>query len=290
MTGPAATDPANGARVDATLDPRAADLRLARLHLRTGSYVLARAEYEVLVGTGVLDADALADLAEIRWRTGDLAGAGDAAAAHMEQGGTEGRALAIAAEAAAAIGRTGEARRLAAAAADRLGSLVDELFAGMPHGPIWAPGTFGPEEDAAVATGGVHAAGPATEPGGSATAARAVADGLDDFPPALPDPRTELEAARDELTAGDDAPALVRLAIALRTEPTLAPAILDLLGDRGGALVELLRGDAYRALGRRTDAQRAYAAARADAVPDEDPGPSRAGDDGDADDEADADE
>ena len=57
----------------ATRDP---DLILARLHLRLGSLALARAELETLAGRDALDADGLVDLAEARWRTGDIAGAG----------------------------------------------------------------------------------------------------------------------------------------------------------------------------------------------------------------------
>ena len=55
---------------------RAADLVLARLHLRLGALALARAELETLAGRDALDDDGLTDLAEVRWRTGDLVGAG----------------------------------------------------------------------------------------------------------------------------------------------------------------------------------------------------------------------
>jgi hypothetical protein len=57
------------------------DLALARIHLRLGSLGLARAELEALAGRDALDIDGLLDLAEARWRTGDLPGAGDAAQA-----------------------------------------------------------------------------------------------------------------------------------------------------------------------------------------------------------------
>ena len=46
----------------------------------------ARAELESLAGHGMLDDEALLDLAEVRWRTGDLAGAGEAANVLIEQG------------------------------------------------------------------------------------------------------------------------------------------------------------------------------------------------------------
>ena len=72
-------------------DERAADLVLARLHLRLGSLGLARAELESMAGRNSLDDQGIRDLAEVRWRTGDLAGAGDAAAAYLE-GAAGGRA------------------------------------------------------------------------------------------------------------------------------------------------------------------------------------------------------
>ena len=58
------------------------------LHLRMGSLALARAELESLAGRGMLDEPALLDLAEVRWRTGDLAGAGEAANALLSAGRT----------------------------------------------------------------------------------------------------------------------------------------------------------------------------------------------------------
>src|SRR3954452_16669389 len=54
-----APQPARGAK-------RSAEVRLARLHLRGGMLALARAELEQLAGSGGLDVDALADLAEAR--------------------------------------------------------------------------------------------------------------------------------------------------------------------------------------------------------------------------------
>ncbi|MER3418105.1 MAG: hypothetical protein C4343_03115, partial [Chloroflexota bacterium] len=67
---------------------RQLDLRLARLHLRGGLVALARAELEAAAGLAILDTDGLAELAEARWRTGDLVGAGAAAEAHLANGGT----------------------------------------------------------------------------------------------------------------------------------------------------------------------------------------------------------
>jgi hypothetical protein len=88
---------------------RSAELRLVGLHVRGGSYALARAELEALAGADRLDADGILDLAEVRWRTGDLAGAAAAAAAWLGEASAEpgaGSALAnaICAEAAAERG------------------------------------------------------------------------------------------------------------------------------------------------------------------------------------------
>ena len=47
---------------------------------------LARAELESSAEPGTLDESALLDLAEVRWRTGDLAGAGEAAQAALARG------------------------------------------------------------------------------------------------------------------------------------------------------------------------------------------------------------
>ncbi len=124
-----------------TPTPAAADLdgeaRLARLHLRVGMLVLARSELEDLERRGLLDPSGRASLAEARWRSGDLEDAAAAARAHLEAGGDDPVALCIAAEAAAADGRPGEARVLM----DRLGppdaATVDALFAGMPRRGFW---------------------------------------------------------------------------------------------------------------------------------------------------------
>ena len=56
------------------------------MHLRLGSLALARAELEALASHGILDDDGLLDLAEARWRTGDLPAAGEAALALVDRG------------------------------------------------------------------------------------------------------------------------------------------------------------------------------------------------------------
>ena len=100
-----------GTGATAAVDERAADLVLARLHLRLGSLGLARAELETLAGRNGLDEDGIRDLAEARWRTGDLAGAGEAASLYLESQPDDALSLVILAELQASLGRPGEARK-----------------------------------------------------------------------------------------------------------------------------------------------------------------------------------
>ena len=120
------------------IDPeRPAALRLAALHLRTGALALARTELEIAAGSEALDRPALLDLAEVRWRTGDAAGAGEAAEILIEAGNAPVLAHVIAAEAAAEDGRDSDAgRHVAAALAIEKGSLAP-IFAGMEPSPAW---------------------------------------------------------------------------------------------------------------------------------------------------------
>lgn len=116
------------------------DVRVARIHLRLGQLTLARAELEDLLRREALDTEAMAALAEARWRTGDSPGAAEAAFGHIESGGADDVALCIAAEAAASEGRATEARELM----DRLpasdAATLDALFAGMPRRAFWPAG------------------------------------------------------------------------------------------------------------------------------------------------------
>lgn len=156
MTTPGPDGLAGGLTDDAlaaephTDDPRptrSAALALARLHLRTGALALARTELETLAGRDGLDDAGVLDLAEVRWRTGDIAGAGEAVTALLE-GASDGDPVAgselpiawvIAAEAAAARGRPTEARRHA----ERLRSVdsvaIDAIFAGALRSSAWPP-------------------------------------------------------------------------------------------------------------------------------------------------------
>lgn len=122
---------------------RTMDLRIAGIHLRMGALDLARAELEAFAGAGALDPEALLDLAEVRWRTGDLGGAGVAADAYLASGSEAPIALVVATEAAAATARYGEARRLAARAVEVAGDDLDALFAGMPRSAVWPEDRYG---------------------------------------------------------------------------------------------------------------------------------------------------
>ncbi len=80
---------------------------------------------------------ALLDLAEVRWRTDDVTGAGEAAAAYFATGREDTLALVIATEATASIGRSTEARRLAARALARGDVNLDSIFLGIRPSSYW---------------------------------------------------------------------------------------------------------------------------------------------------------
>jgi hypothetical protein len=136
--GPLPYEPAQTTSVDDS----SLQIRLARIHLKTGSFVMARAELEALAARDHLDTSANLDLAEVRWRTGDLHGAGEAAAAYMADGGDEALGFVIAAEAAAMANRHGEARRHTVQALQRHLSELDPVFAGIPRKATWNSGAW----------------------------------------------------------------------------------------------------------------------------------------------------
>jgi hypothetical protein len=268
--------------MDQDLDERAADLVLARLHLRLGSLGLARAELETMAGRNGLDDQGIRDLAEVRWRTGDLAGAGDAAVAYLEGEPDDVLALVIAAEMQAHLGRPGEARRLASRALAGSTGPIDALFAGMPRSSVWPVDAGGPIEPAGTLFTDLGAAAPdwsvetpgATPVAGSASSgaetpeapAETVGPGLWDalhgsVAPAFPDPDELLAMARTALIADRPGQAAAALALALRAAPTLAPTVLDLIAGRPGPVLALVRGDAHRIVGHEAEAMRDYAAA-----------------------------
>lgn len=195
------------------------DVRVARVHLRLGQLTLARAELEDLFRRDALDGHALAALAEARWRTGDPAGAAEAAFTHIQAGGTDDVALCIAAEAAASDGRATEARALM----DRLpaadAATLDALFAGLPRRAFWPAGPVDRSDldelrrgaDSRVAgrvTGTPPGLVDAPE-GGSA----AGADGPSDVR-SVPGPRAVIEA-----TAGADWEAATRQGVEGQPQP-----------------------------------------------------------------------
>lgn len=243
---------------------RSQDLVIARIHLRLGSLGLARAELEGMAGTGTLDEAGLVDLAEARWRTGDLEGAGEAASAALAAGSEAVVAYVVAAEAVAAVGRPAEARRLASRALELADLSVEDIFAGMPRASVWPI-----EPDESASTEPLFAPGPlSTAPmSGPADAASPAARGLwddhADMAADLPEAADTLEQARVSLASGDHEAAGLQLSLALRLSPALAPVILDLIADADGPVMELLRGDAYRLVGHERDARVAFAHAAA---------------------------
>ena len=294
----------------ATVTERSPDLILARLHLRLGSLSLARAELETLAGKDMLDADGVLDLAEVRWRTGDITGAGEAAALVLDDDEGPVLALVIASEAAAARGRPTEARRLASKAlATAANGSIDAIFAGMPRSPAWPPDPAAPPPSPTTMFDGPHpgrGSGRSTPPAGRGAAIAGIADpadvepvpsqGSDAEPGAglwdadlaaaaeaeafsaaavdatLPTGDEALEIGRFALDAGDLSGAALQLALVLRIAPALAPAVIDLVGDRHEPALAFVRGDAYRLVGRELDARRAYAdATRSSSEPEPDP-------------------
>jgi tetratricopeptide (TPR) repeat protein len=278
-----------GSTATTTTARSADDVRLARVHLRLGQLTLARAELEDLARRDQLDATTLAVLAEARWRTGDAAGAAEAADAHLAAGGSDDVALCIAAEAAALDGRQDDARELM----DRLPSAdaatLDALFAGMPRRASWPAGPVARADLDDLRRPGDRDRGGARRPGGvrgadsqtqlfrraeleaeAEAAAARPESGPSPSPPPTPhsprrrkaqlDPTVELARAREEIDVHTDR-ALLRLALVLRHDPTRAPAVLDVLHLRREPRAALLRGDAQRLLGRHLEAEAAYDAA-----------------------------
>ena len=267
--------------------PRDPDLVLARVHLLLGSLSLARTELETLAGRGALDDEAIRDLAEARWRTGDVVGAGEAAAAWLETHPDDVLGLVIAAEAQSSLGRPGEARRLAGRALERASGSLDPLFAGMQRSAIWPvepgqavgpvgvlfddlhpgplpveplppaarsaltgrPGAFARDGDGASA-----GSGPAEAVAGPSLWGDE--PGHDHADPDALDATTLFHRARLALESGQPADAATGLILALRASPGLAPAVLDLLGGRSEPILALVRGDAQRIVGREVEAIR----------------------------------
>ena len=251
-------------------DDTAVRRRLASVYLRTGALSAARVELESLGGRNLLEGHGLLDLAEVRWRTGDRARAGEAAGAYLDAGGSDGLAFVIVAEAAAEAGRHDEARGHLAEAASRLEDLV-RAYAGMrtlvePEPPLPPESVSAPESLAqpeATAGGPDMAPEPAPGPGDAVAESPELdeAPGPQEPPAATPDP--EIASAANLLESGEALRAAVHLGLALRTGPISASAVLAAIGDRHDAALELVRGDALRLLGRDEEAAAAYRAASA---------------------------
>jgi len=252
----ALVDPPHGGSPERPGDQgRPVAVRLASLHLRMGSLALARAELEALAGRGMLDEDALLDLAEVRWRTGDLAGAGEAANALLARDRADPLALVIAAESVAALGRPGEARRLAARALDGLEGPLDPLFAGIPRSVVWPAETI-PAIAAPVDEPGEPIARAPLSKGARVSRTRTDS--------AAPTGAAEAFAGGQAALAAGDAPqAAVGLGVALRLDPGYAREVLAAVGDAAvDPALALVAGDALRLLGRETEARAAFDIAR----------------------------
>jgi tetratricopeptide (TPR) repeat protein len=267
---------------------RTVELVLAHTHLRLGSLALARVELETMAGMGLLDTGGIVDLAEVRWRTGDLLGAGEAASAALRDDPDLPIALVISAEAAAALGRPTEARRLADKAIRTAGSQIDLIFAGMPRSGVWpadvaeppptAPTLFDREPEPAVSAlagiPGLHErpverkAVPAVPATPLTLGLWETDQGTEAVGTPLPEPAAELEAGRAALVAGNIDEAALRFGIALRLAPALAPAVLEATDGARGAALTLVRGDAYRMAGHDAEAQQAYVIAAYGGLPE----------------------
>ncbi len=275
-----------------TTHGRSVELVLAHAHLRLGSLALARTELETLAGVGKLDTIGLIDLAEVRWRTGDLAGAGEAAAVALRGDEEHPVALLIAAEAAASLGRPSESRRLAARAMACATESIDAIFAGMPRSAAWppdgdeppptAPTLFDRSADAPgqaelseaanrASTSALQTASPAEVAPASGPMTLGLWD--DDVPEEpgdrdLPEPALELEAGRAALVAGRFDEAVLRFGLALRLAPALAPAVLEVTAGARASGLLVVRGDAYRLAGHEAEAREAYLAAAHGGLPE----------------------
>nr|MBA2701756.1 hypothetical protein [Chloroflexota bacterium] len=182
-------------------------------------------------------------------------------------------------------GRPSEARRLADLALAAAGGSIDRWFAGMPRSSVWPADGHGPSpapttlfqgspgdarREATAARAAALAAAvrrdraaPEFAGGAAANATLALWD-VDDRPDSasaeslLPLAEADLERGRVALTEEDVGEAAIRLGLALRLAPDLAPAILDLLDGQPARELALVRGDAHRLVGQELEAQRAF--------------------------------
>ncbi len=261
------------------------ELVLAHTHLRLGMLPLARTELETLAAEGALDSGGLVDLAEVRWRTGDLVGAGEVAEAALKGGTEDPVAFVVASEAASRDGRPSEARRLAMRALAMTPEKIDLIFAGMPRSSVWGPDAHepaptvqtlfdrGPDPVPPLAESHPDepnrgSATPQSSPHPMTLGLWAGDEEEDPAASTLPEPAEAFDAGREALVEGSFDEAAFRLGLALRLAPALAPAVLEITdGARARSLI-LLRGDAYRQAGHETEARQAYVIAARGGLPE----------------------
>jgi tetratricopeptide (TPR) repeat protein len=260
---PQEAEPAEAGPAEATgIDDPALQIRLARIHLKTGSLAMARAELETLAGRGQLDTGALLDLAEVRWRTGDLHGAGEAAASYLDDGGDEALGFVIAAEAAALSNHLDEARLHVQKALECHPADLDPVFAGISRKATWpSPRRSGGVAQAQAVAPVAQPVAPAAQP--IAPAAQPVEPAAQPVEPPCStseadQARAEIAAGRSYLDANDPMMAALHFGVAIRISPESAREVLDAIGDRQDLGMQLVRGDAFRMLGLDEDAGQAY--------------------------------
>lgn len=228
------------------------------MHLRGGMVALARAELEHMAGAGTLDGEALVDLAEARWRSGDLEGAAEAAEAHLAAGGDEPIASVIVAEQAEREGRILDARQMATQVQGRVGEGLERLFAGEPRSTVWPPPVTAWMDTRAVEAGrwGLLVGGAEVVDPDASTWPGVPIESLEDRPlraggltrpvitdpPALPgstvggtrsaeasrEADQQLQAAERDLERHDLVSLAGRLGLLLRADPALASVILSI--------------------------------------------------------------
>ena len=238
-------------------------LRLARVHLKTGALLMARAELEALGCRDRLDMLGRLSLAEARWRTGDLHGAGEAATAYLAVGGDEALGYLIAAEAAAAASHPVESRRLVEAALKRKLDKLDCVFAGVRPKATWDPALWiddGHDADSSLAVSQPALMVDGTQPVSPVEAPPAPpAPDVSGSPPTADEEAlVEVGSGQACLEGGDPMVAALHFSVALRMAPSSAPAVLKAIGIRTDLPLQIARGDALRLLGLEGDAGKAY--------------------------------
>ena len=225
-----------------------------------------------MAGLGLLDARGLVDLAEVRWRTGDLLGAGEAANAALREEDGAVVALVIAAEAASAVGRPSEARRMANRVLAGAPAMVDRIFAGMPRSSVWPGDAAEPPPTAPTLFDREPDLPPRADGYAPRSDDRVAAERVKEPSTAAPVMLGFWDGEADDRARGDAAPGCggragcgpdrvggrrarsggAPLRAALRVAPALAPAVLEATEGARSAGLSMVRGDAYRLAGHET--------------------------------------